>query len=540
MSLREFLHHLQFEPDKIKPPGWETDWEDAPLPYKLYRRLPTIPLCAEVPLTLYGDEASERVKVTLKDLGHLLWHVYGLTQISQTQYAMDAPTGEGEFEEEEPSFPYQMYRRFIPSGGGLYPNELYVYLKLEGAPHGVYHYDVAHHRLVLLREGVYDSYLDRALGHRSEVSACCAVAFVSAYFWKNFFKYNNFSYRLQGLDAGVLIGQLLEGAKRFGFKEACVHYQFLDQAVNHLLGLSDQEESVYAVIPLSYDAEIYRALDAPTDTITVTASDLMQELSELRHEQYVHSARIVPFPKLLEMNEASRISCTQSFRSIGERTSPTFQFEETEAIELPHVDRMSYDWAAVCRKRYSPEADYILREVSLVQLAGLLREATASWAYRNDLDRESAARSPRVFLYVSLYAVEGVPDGAYRYDAVRHALWQVRPGDHRPWLQKAVALGNISLYQVPLIFHVAGDRNHLIEPLGYRGYRIQQMEAGMLVQRLLLAAGVHGFGGRPLLGFDPGLSDELFRAADADATCLIQIPIGPHRGRERLEGKLSC
>ena len=28
-------------------------------------------------------------------------------------------------------------------------------------------------------------------------------------------------------------------------------YQFLDRAVNHLLGLSEQDESVYAVIPLS-------------------------------------------------------------------------------------------------------------------------------------------------------------------------------------------------------------------------------------------------------------------------------------------------
>ena len=45
-------------------------------------------------------------------------------------------------------------------------------------------------------------------------------------FWKNFYKYNNFAYRLQGLDAGVLIGQLLEAAKRFGF-ETGVYFQFL-------------------------------------------------------------------------------------------------------------------------------------------------------------------------------------------------------------------------------------------------------------------------------------------------------------------------
>ena len=40
--------------------------------------------------------------------------------------------------------------------GALYPNELYVYVKLEDTPKGIYHYDVAHHRLILVREGNYD------------------------------------------------------------------------------------------------------------------------------------------------------------------------------------------------------------------------------------------------------------------------------------------------------------------------------------------------------------------------------------------------
>ena len=37
------------------------------------------------------------------------------------------------------------------------------------------------------------------------------------------------------------------------------------------------------------------------------------------------------------------------------------------------------------------------------------------------------------------------------------------------------------------------------------------MEAGMLVQRLLLAASALGIGGHPLLGFDSNLADELYK-----------------------------
>ena len=52
MELDSFLHQLHFDTEKIYPPDWNVDWEDAPLSYKLYRGLPEIPLTAEVPLTL--------------------------------------------------------------------------------------------------------------------------------------------------------------------------------------------------------------------------------------------------------------------------------------------------------------------------------------------------------------------------------------------------------------------------------------------------------------------------------------------------------
>jgi nitroreductase len=102
-----------------------------------------------------------------------------------------------------------------------------------------------------------------------------------------------------------------------------------------------------------------------------------------------------------------------------------------------------------------------------------------------------------------------------------------------------MSLGNINLFQVPLCFHVAGNLDHLQSQLGYRGYRIQQMEAGMLVQRLLLAAIAAGMGGRPLLGFDVATSDEIHSLAPHGQTSLIQIPVGHYRGRPRLEGSLS-
>jgi SagB-type dehydrogenase family enzyme len=524
MSLEAFLHNLHFDTDKARPPDLEVDWEDAPLAYKLYRGLPVVPLSPEVPLTLEGREAP--AKPDLSGIGHFLWCVFGLTQLSQSVLALDS--------EKQAVGPMQSLRRFVPSGGALYPNELYVYLKLEGLPAGVYHYDVAHHRLVLLREGNFDSYLARALGNRCDVSACFGTVFVSAMFWKNFFKYDNFAYRLQGLDAGVLIGQLLEVAKRFGFASG-VYFQFLDRAVNHLIGLSEREESVYAVIPLSVESAITWFANGNDRDRMISATELCRELAEVRHDHYVRSRRIREYPMLIKMNEASLMESLQPFRQIGGKKHVT---REGQTLALPHVKRLSYDLVSVCRKRYSPEMDFVLSKVSQAQLAILLQEATASFAYRNDLDGAQENSEPRVSLYGCLYNVEGIPEGAYHYDSAAHVLRRVRLGDQRLRLQQGMSLDNINLFQVPICLHVAGDRDHLRTQLGYRGYRIQQMEAGMLVQRILLAASAIGMGGHPLLGYDVNSCDEIYKMAPIEKTSLIQIPVGPHRHRARLEGSL--
>lgn len=510
MRLDEFLYNLQFDTEKVRPPDWEVDWEDAPLPYKLYRDLPVFPLSLEVPLTLEGEPPSSEPDI--RSFGHFLWYVFGLSQVSQFEQEKDV---------------VQSFRRFAPSGGALYPNELYVYLKLENVPSGVYHYDAAHHRLILLREGNFDSYLAEALGNRCKISECFGTVFVSTMFWKNFYKYNNFSYRLQGLDAGVLMGQLLETAKRFGFSTG-VFFQFLDKAINHLLGLVDLEESTYAVIPLSVNPVICG------DSVgEASVNELCRELPAMQCHHYMRSKRLKPYPLLIEMNEASMMETT---KMIGSITTKDRKHSDGEMVKFVPVKPLLYDLAAISRKRFSPEMDFIFGKVSNAQLASLLKEATSSFEYQNDLDEQDHSE-PRVSIYGCLYNIEGIQNGAYMYDEESHILRQLNAGDYRNKLQYGMTLDNVNLQIIPLCLHVAGDRNHYRSQLGYRGYRIQQMEAGMLVQRLLLTSSALGMGGHPLLGFDVNVCDEIYR--NDEITSLIQLPIGHYQSRAWLKGSLQ-
>ena len=87
MDLDLFLHQLHFQNERVTPPNWEVDWDDAPLPFKVYRHLPEYRLSYDIPLAL--QDQSLHQPPNLKTLGYFLWYVYGLSQFSQTAFPSD-------------------------------------------------------------------------------------------------------------------------------------------------------------------------------------------------------------------------------------------------------------------------------------------------------------------------------------------------------------------------------------------------------------------------------------------------------------------
>jgi SagB-type dehydrogenase family enzyme len=523
MKLNTFLSNLHFDVEKAVPQNWKVDWADAPLPYKLYRGLPEFPLSSPISFSPEGGETP--FEPNKENISQFLWYVYGITQYAQTAFS-------GIISEGPSSYVSQSLRRFIPSGGALYPNELYVYLKLTDLPEGIYHYSAAHHSLVLLREGNFDSYLSRSLGNEINTTDCFGTIFVSTVFWKNFYKYHNFSYRLQGLDAGVVLGQALAVAERMDIKTK-VCYQFLDRAINHLLGVCDQDESVYAVIPFSMHPVICQADNKDT---RFSSDSLSQELPELKTTVYQRSKNIIDYPMLKKLNEASIFEVTETFVKLEKAKSKQYVIS-MESIMLPYTEPLQYDFDLVCRERHSPELDFRAGNITQTQLATLLKD-TLSYVYNNDLTESGELTENRVSLYGCFSNVKGIPDGAYSYEENAHALRRISTGDYREYLQNGLTMDNVNLFQVPFCFHIVGDSDFYIGEIGYRGYRIQQMEAGIVLQRLLLTAGALGLGGHPLLGFDAKSCDELYQLNSKQKTCLIQVPVGPYRPRAWLKGSI--
>ena len=114
----------------------------------------------------------------------------------------------------------------------------------------------------------------------------------------------------------------------------------------------------------------------------------------------------------------------------------------------------------------------------------------------------------------------------------------IQNGDFRGCLQSGLFGDSLNMSQIPLSFNVAGHKGHYQSTYGYRGYRIQQMEAGILSQNLLLAASALNMNGHPLLGFDVNTYDDLFNMSVKERTSLLQIPVGHFRPHPKMEGSL--
>lgn len=151
--------------------------------------------------------------------------------------------------------------RAVPSGGALYPLEVYVHARrVDGLRPGLHHFDPERHVLVQLPEPATDL---AACFIQPELLLDSAVTLlVTATFFRSTFKYGDRGYRFALLEAGHLAHSALLTATDLGLAAAPIG-GFLDRDVDRYLGIDGVDESiVYAVHVGTSDEDVLVELDA--------------------------------------------------------------------------------------------------------------------------------------------------------------------------------------------------------------------------------------------------------------------------------------
>jgi SagB-type dehydrogenase family enzyme len=269
----------------------------------------------------------------------------------------------------------------------------------------------------------------------------------------------------------------------------------------------------------------------------VTSETLCKALPSIHHTYHIKSKNILHHPLITEIHTQTIQNTTQDF-TYKSLLTKNIQPKTTQTISLPTVKPApNLSFYDICQKRTSPGMKFSLKPITKEQLATILQTATEQIVYTNDISQRMDHNE--LFIAGYFHHIEGTPHGIYIYDPAKNTLKLLRTGDFRVYLQRATLEPHINLYQVPICLHLFGNPIYQKETLDARGYRISQMQTGILVQRLALAASRIGFGAHPLLGFDTKMVDSLYSFDSNIYRSLIQIPIGPFQSANSWEGVLK-
>lgn len=481
------------------------DWANQPLPFKVYSDLDPIPLPRTLPergmstlqaIATTNVAAEAEVIPDVEHLAHLLFYSAGITK--KKVY----PGGEIDF-------------RAAACAGALYPIELYVVCgDLPGLPAGVYHFNPGDFALRQLRAGDYRQVLRTASGGDPSIQVAPAVVVHTAITWRSSWKYRARSYRYHFWDDGMILANMLAAAVANRLPTKVV-MGFIDDEVNHLIGVDGKREMSLALTPLGR---------------MTTPAPLPAEITALNLKVQPLSGSEVEYPIIQQMHAASNLTTGDEVRTWRDKPLPlpapakmgkTFELQPRPLEELPEESLES-----VIRRRGSTRR-FAHRSIPLADLSTMLVYATREIA----ADFTDSPTAHLNDLYLNVHAVEGLPAGAYYYRWEDRQLELLKEGEFRKKSSYLCLEQEIGGDSSATIFFLA-DLPRVLQRLGNRGYRAAQMEAGIIGGKLYLAAYALGRGATGLTFYDDEVTDFFSPHAQGKSAMFIMavgVPGRRHR-----------
>jgi SagB-type dehydrogenase family enzyme len=463
---RDFHDRTTHSPQSVHTSTHTLDWDVKPFPFKVYTDLPPLALPREVP-PLGADALAALApggfppapRMTLGHLAALLYFAAGVTR--KKTYP-----GGGE-----------VLFRAAPSTGALYQTEVYVAAgAVDGLPPGLYHFGPGDFALRRLRAGdvraaLAEAATEPAVGERA------ATVVLSAIYWRNTWKYQARGWRHLYWDSGTMLANLTAMANALGLAPRLLT-GFVDDAVNRLLGL---------------DAEHEAALELVVCGPAGPPAPPVERLAEIRHEVMPLSSAQVDYPELRAMQQASALSSPAEVEAWRASAPPLPRGPQGSLTPLPAARSAAGRSLGETIQHRGSTRQFSHRPLGLPELATVLW-----WATRPlDADVPAGLVAP----YLVLNAIEGLSPGAWRYWPDVHALELIRAGDFRndsAYLCLEQALGGDA---AAVLFFLA-PLDEILEAWGNRGYRLANLEAGLMGGHAYLAAYAQRFGASGLTFYD--------------------------------------
>jgi SagB-type dehydrogenase family enzyme len=499
----------------MEPADFVTDWADQPRMAKQFPGAEQFPLPeCDVPAGvtvqdgLYGPGGCQRF--TLPLLGGMLQDSYGPVG---RRLAAQANGDLGSL----PCYPTAKWSRGAASGGGLYPVGIY-WVSGPGGPlaPGVYYYSAMHHAMQRLLAGDVSAEVRATVDDEQLLGDTDQFLILGVKFWQNSFKYGSFSYHVVTMDVGAVIQTWRMWARAQGLHIGLALW-FDERRLGRLLGLSPEQEGLFAVIPLGWEGSqpAPGACALAPAGVRLSDQERSRRVRTFEHVELIHAATL---------EEAARRPRAGALTPALARPAPA----AGERTPLPEPQPLRMHLRTSLRARRSSFGRFAAsRLLGTGQLSAVLAAAEA--AGHLDSDVESSGEPPLTRLFVCVNHVESVAPGSYEYDPRDRSLRLVRSGPPGPFLQRAYTMNNYNVEQAGAVIIPTVRTCAVLDAVGDRGYRLVNAAVGATAQAVYTACAAAGLGCGVALGFD-GVSyiEELDLDGSGEMPLLIMM-IGHER-----------
>ncbi len=474
------------------------DWDNQPIPFKIYETLEPISIPKDLPssdtptleaLVSSPDQLDEaEIVPDLTTLGRLLFLSAGI--IKKRSY----PGGEILF-------------RAAACTGALYHIDLYVVTKnIDGLEAGVYHFAPHDFSLRKLRGGDFTGVLIDATSEEPSISKAPTIVICTSTFWRNSWKYQSRAYRHAFWDTGTILANLITAANAYQLPSSIVT-GFVDETVNMLLGVDTEREAAVSLVGLGRTKS--------------EEEGKRVELEQLSHVTVPLSRHEIDYPSIRRMHEASSLHSKEGVNQWRYKIiepKPNDSIGSIFRLDVEDYDKdteksMTVEQTILRRgstRRFSREP------ITFKQLSYMLFSATRG--IRADFLNPFGTVLNDVYIIVN--DVEDIPKGSYFYNTRDQSLKLLKEGDFRK------EAGHLGLGQeIPAdasadVFFLV-DLDRILETYGNRGYRLAELEAGLLGGRLYLSAYSLGLGASGLTFFDDEVTEFFSPHAEGKAVMFL-------------------
>jgi len=463
------------------------DWENQPVPFKVYTHLEPIPLpqhlsssgsAALEAISVREPQTGDQVVPSIQTLAEILYLSAGITK------RRGYPGGE-------------MLFRAAACTGALYHIDLYLVCgDLPGLNAGVYHFGPQDFALHRLREGDYRAVLAHASGREPAVVNAPVIIVSASTYWRNAWKYQSRAYRHCYWDDGTILANLL-GAAAARHVPARIVVGFADGAVSQLLSLDPMREGALTLVALG--------------NVSAYATGTSSTIHPLTFETAALSKREVDYPAIRAMHEASSLESEaevvdwrgqMSVSSMGTGSQSGISKERLISLKPLGDGEISRETLEDVIQRRGSTREFAREPIGFSQFSTMLDRATRGMP----TDFLSPEEPPLNEIYLIVHAVEDLAPGAYVFHRDEAGLELLKEGNFRSDAGY-LGLGQEIPADCSADVFLLTDLNKVLARFGNRGYRAAQLEASIMGGKLYLAAYAQGLGASGLTFFDDDVTD---------------------------------